>query len=281
VKRALVLAGGGVAGIAWELGVLFGISELEPELAKSIIAADLIIGTSAGSAVAAQVSSDEDLDALYEIQCSTQSNEIMIDFDATTHVSLVDGLIRGLKDDTEVRRAIGKFAMSARTIDEEQRRSVIATRLPKQEWPTQLLWITAVDAETGELEVFTSQSGVNLVDAVSASCAVPGIWPPATIAGRRYIDGGVRSTTNADLALGSDRVLVITPSAPDAPYRWGSLKEELQSFGPDMTRVLYANSSSQAAFGSNPFSPSSRGQSAIAGRAIGRASARGLASFWT
>ena len=280
MKRTLVLAGGGVAGIAWELGVLFGISELEPELAKTIIAADLIIGTSAGSAVAAQISSDQDLDALYEVQCSTESNEIMIDFDATTHVSLVDDLIRGLEDDTEVRRVIGKFALSARTIDEEQRRSVIAMRLPKREWPAQALWITAVDAETGELEVFTSQSGVNLLDAVSASCAVPGIWPPATIGGRKYIDGGVRSTTNADLAVGSDRVLVITPSAPDAPYRTGSLKEELASFGPDMTQVLYANSSSQAAFGSNPFSPSSRRQSAIAGRAIGRASAGSLVSFW-
>ena len=113
VKRALVLAGGGVAGIAWELGVLFGISELEPELAKSIISADLIIGTSAGSAVAAQITSERDLDALYEVQCSAQSNEIMMDFDATTHASLVEGLISGSKDDTEIRRAIGKFAMGA------------------------------------------------------------------------------------------------------------------------------------------------------------------------
>jgi NTE family protein len=281
VRRALVLAGGGVAGIAWELGVLFGISEREPDLAKSIIFADLIIGTSAGSAVAAQITSESDLGALYEIQCSDESNEIMIDFDATTHASLVESLTLDSKDDTEIRRAIGKYALSAKTIEEQQRRSVIATRLPKQEWPTQALWITAIDAESGELEVFTSQSGVHLVDAVSASCAVPGIWPPATISGRRFIDGGVRSTTNADLAMGCDRVLVITPSAPDAPYRWGSLEDELQSFGPDMTRVLYANSSSQAAFGSNPFSPTSRRRSAIAGRAIGRASARGLLDFWT
>jgi NTE family protein len=280
VKRSLVLAGGGVAGIAWELGVLFGISELEPELAESIISADLIIGTSAGSAVAAQISSGQDLAALYEAQFSAESNEIMIDFDATTHASLVEELIHGSEDDIEIRQAIGKFAMSTATIEEEQRRSVIATRLPKQEWPAQALWITAVDAESGELEVFTSDSGVQLVDAVSASCAVPGIWPPATIGGRKFIDGGVRSTTNADLAIGSDRVLVITPSAPDAPYRWGSLENELQSFGPDTTRVLYANTSSQAAFGSNPFSPSSRRQSAIAGRAIGRASAEGLVSFW-
>jgi NTE family protein len=280
VKRSLVLAGGGVAGIAWEIGVLFGISDVEPALATSIISADLIIGTSAGSAVGAQISSESDLEALYEVQCSTQSNEIMIEFDATTHASRVEELIDGSKDDREVRRAIGTFAMSAKTIDETERRSVIAARLPKHEWPLQALWITAVDAESGELEVFSAQSGVNLVDAVSASCAVPGIWPPATIAGRKFIDGGVRSTTNADLAVGSDRVLVITPSAPDAPYRWGSLKDELQSFGPHMTRVIYANSLSQAAFGSNPFSPSSRRESAIAGRAIGQASAQGLVSFW-
>jgi NTE family protein len=281
VKRSLVLAGGGVAGIAWEVGVLFGISDVEPEVAKSIISSDLIIGTSAGSAVGAQISSDSDLDALYEVQCSTQSNEIMIDFDATTHASLVEGLINGSKDDREVRRAIGKFAIGARTIDEDQRRSVIAARLPKHDWPIQTLWITAVDAESGELEVFTAESGVSLIDAVSASCAVPGVWPPATIGGRRFIDGGVRSTTNADLAIGSDRVLVITPSAPDAPYRWGSMKDELQSFGPNMARVIYANSSSRAAFGSNPLSPSSRRESAIAGRAIGRASARDLVPFWS
>ncbi len=281
MKRSLVLAGGGVAGIAWELGVLFGISNVEPELAKSITSADLIIGTSAGSAVAAQISSDSDLDALYEAQCSDQSNEIMIDFDATTHASLVEGLIDGSKDDAEVRRAIGKFAMSAKTIDEDQRRAVIAARLPKHEWPDQALWITAVDAESGDLEVFTAESGVSLVDAVSASCAVPGIWPPVTIGGRRFVDGGVRSTTNADLAMGSDRVLVITPSAPNALYRWGSLEDELRSFGPNMARIIYANSSSQAAFGSNPLSPSSRRQSAIAGRALGRASAQGLATFWS
>ncbi len=205
----------------------------------------------------------------------------MIDFDATTHASLVAESTRGSEDDIEVRRAIGKFALSATTIGEEQRRSVIATRLPKREWPAQSLWITAVDAESGELEVFTSESGVDLVDAVSASCAVPGVWPPVTIAGHKFIDGGVRSTTNADLATGYDRVLVITPSAPDVPYRWGSLREELQSFGPGMTRVLYANSSSQEAFGPNPLSPSSRRQSAIAGRAIGRANAKGLVAFWT
>jgi NTE family protein len=280
VKRSLVLAGGGVAGIAWEVGVLFGISDIEPELAASIISADLIVGTSAGSAVAAQISSESDLEALYEVQCSTQSNEIMIDFDATTHASRVEELIERSEDDREVRRAIGKFAISAKTIDEIQRRSVIAARLPNHEWPVQALWITAVDAESGELEVFSAESGVNLVDAVSASCAVPGIWPPATIGGRTFIDGGVRSTTNADLAVGSDRVLVITPSAPDAPYRWGSLKDELQSFGPHMTRVIYANSLSQAAFGSNPLSPSSRRESAIAGRAIGQASAKALVPFW-
>ena len=53
--------------------------------------------------------------------------------------------------------------------------------------------------------VFDAASDVRLLDAVGASCAVPGIWPPVTINGRRYIDGGIRSAANADLAAGCDR----------------------------------------------------------------------------
>lgn len=55
MKRALVLAGGGVAGIAWELGVLRGIQDTDPDLQSRLTAADIVVGTSAGSAVAAQI----------------------------------------------------------------------------------------------------------------------------------------------------------------------------------------------------------------------------------
>jgi NTE family protein len=141
--------------------------------------------------------------------------------------------------------------------------------------------LPAVDAVTGELMVFTRDSGVELVDAVAASCAVPGVWPPVTIGGRRYIDGGVRSGTNADLAAGADRVLIITPTLPDAPLLpWGSLEEELALLKPAATAVVSADQASIDAFGANPLAPDTRAPSAATGRAIGRAQAAKLVAFW-
>ncbi|MFY9927674.1 MAG: patatin-like phospholipase family protein, partial [Streptosporangiaceae bacterium] len=81
MKRALVLAGGGVAGIAWELGVLRGLQDSDPDLAARVIAADLVIGTSAGSAVAAQITSGTPLDDLYQTQLSAESAEIEVELD--------------------------------------------------------------------------------------------------------------------------------------------------------------------------------------------------------
>jgi len=140
--------------------------------------------------------------------------------------------------------------------------------------------IPAVDAQTGETVVFTRDSGVALVDAVAASCAVPGIWPPATIGGRRYIDGGVRSSTNADLAAGSDRVLVIIPSLADQPDPFSRLDDEIRRLEPAAVLAVYADADSAAAFGRNPLSPATRGPAARAGRAVGRSRAAQVAAFW-
>jgi len=95
------------------------------------------------------------------------------------------------------------FALATDTVTEPERRRVIECRLPSHEWPSRALKTVAVDAGSGEPRVLDSASGVSLVDAVTASTAVPGVWPPATIEGRRYIDGGVRSSANADCALGA------------------------------------------------------------------------------
>jgi NTE family protein len=129
--------------------------------------------------------------------------------------------------------------------------------------------------------VFTKDSGVDLVDAVAASCAVPGVWPPVTINGHRYIDGGVRSGTNADLAIGCDRVLVITTSQRDVPQPWGNLGDEIERLSPAAVYIVYANDASVAAFGNNPLSPSTRRPAAREGREIGRAEAAAIESFWT
>ncbi len=106
---------------------------------------------------------------------------------------------------------IGRMALAARTGPEARRREVIAARVPADEWPARRLLITAVDAVTGEFTVFSEASGVSLVDAVGASCAVPGVWPPVSMAGRRWIDGGIRSPANADLAAECERVVVLAP----------------------------------------------------------------------
>src|SRR2546430_15156041 len=78
-------------------------------------------------------------------------------------------------------------------------------------WPATPLRLTGVGVESGEFRAFDRDSGVALVTAVAASAAVPGIWPPVTIDGRRYMDGGVRTVTNADLASDHDRVLLLVP----------------------------------------------------------------------
>jgi NTE family protein len=156
----------------------------------------------------------------------------------------------------------------------------VAARLPVKTWPDRVVLLPAVDARSGERTVFTRDSGVALIDAVAASCAVPGVWPPVTINGRRYVDGGVRSATNADLAAGCDPVLVITPSLRDAPQPWGDLNEEIELLRPAAVRVVYGDPASLAAFGSNPLSPATRAPSAAAGRRVGRREASSLATFW-
>lgn len=111
-------------------------------------------------------------------------------------------------------------------------------------------------------------------------CAVPGVWPPVTIKGHRYIDGGVWSGTNADLAAGCDRVLVVTPSQRTAPQPWGNLDDEIDQLSPADVQVVYANEASVVAFGANPLSPTTRNPVAREGRGIGRAEADVVGAFW-
>ena len=118
-------------------------------------------------------------------------------------------------------------------------------------WPQQHLLIVAVDTETGEEYIMDQTSGVSLVDAVSASCAVPGIWPPVTIAGHRYMDGGVRSATNADLAHGSDRILILNPLGANANFLGAGLDAEVAALEREGSQVLViaADAASTTAIG--------------------------------
>lgn len=172
-KRALVLGGGGVAGIAWETGVLRGIADESPTAARALLDSDVLLGTSAGSVVAAQIGTGHGLEDLFARQIRESSAEIDpgIGIDAVTDLFLAAMAEPGID---RKRRRIGAVALAAETVAEPVRRKVIAHRLPTHDWPERELRITAIDIATGELVVFDRESCVDLVDAVAASCAVPG-----------------------------------------------------------------------------------------------------------
>jgi len=277
---ALVLAGGGVAGISWELGVLRGLADADPALAERILAADLVVGTSAGSSVGAQITSGTGLDELYANQLRPESAELDVDVDQGALFASLTQALAGAADPAEAGRRLGALALAATTVDPAARLAAIDARLPAKQWPDgRRLMLPAVDADSGELTVFTRESGVALVDAVAASCAVPGVWPPVAIGGRRYIDGGARSMTNADLAAGAARVLIIQPALAGAAQPWGSLEAEIAALAPAAVHVISADQASMDAFGTNALSPATRPASARAGRAIGLAEAAAVAAL--
>ncbi|HLJ34957.1 MAG TPA: patatin-like phospholipase family protein [Ktedonobacteraceae bacterium] len=280
--RALVLGGGGVAGVAWELGILAGLHDKGVDVQD----ADVIIGTSAGSVVGAQITSGTDIESLFASQMvpTAQSKERMVAFDSTQMMEAFGQAVAGAGSDLKaVRARIGVYALSAQTIPEAERRAIIGSRLPVHEWPHQRLLIIAVDTETGEEYIMDRESGVNLVDAVAASCAVPGIWPPVTIAGHRYMDGGMRSATNADLASGYERILILNPLGANANFLGAGLDAEVASLQQEGSQVLVIgpDAASTTAIGMNPLDPATREPSARAGRAQGRELATEVAALWS
>ncbi|MDA8295450.1 MAG: patatin-like phospholipase family protein [Actinomycetota bacterium] len=279
-STALVLAGGGLAGIAWELGVLDGLVAAAPELASVILGADMIVGTSAGATVAVQLTSGLPLAKLADAQLVPPTAELATSDNLYEIFTGLAELARGARDVEAAGRRIGAMALAARTVEPDQRLRAIAARLPTAAWPACDLRLTAVDAESGELRVFTAAAGVSLRDAVAASSAVPGIWPPVEIGGRRYIDGAVRSMTNADLAQGAGRVLILQP-LPEETAPWGSLEREIAALGSAEVVVISADEASVAAIGDNPLDAASRPAAVRAGRRLGAGRASALARRWS
>jgi NTE family protein len=164
------------------------------------------------------------------------------------------------------------------TVPEDVRRAVIAARLPVDRWPDRPFLVTAVDAVTGDRVTFGADAGVPLVDAVTASCAVPGVWPPVTLGGRRYVDGGVASLTNADLAAGSDRTVVLSPmerlsGGGDDPGGPGPTV-------PPRPLVVAADDAAVAAFGPNALDPACRVPALEAGLRQAASVAEAVAAYW-
>lgn len=278
---ALVLAGGGLAGIAWETGVLLGIQDVEPDAVASIIGAPTaLIGTSAGSNVAAQLSAATPLEELFRRQLDETHSEVYVEVDFDAFMATMAAAMSEATSPDDARRRIGAIAKGATTVDRAVRRGVIEARLNGIAWSDRDLRITSVDADTGVPIVFDRLSGISLVDAVEASSAVPGIWPVVPLAGSNYIDGGVRTMANADLAVGFDPVLVLIPQTERTPNGYSIDPAEIESLAPARVHTIYADAPSVAAMGTNPLDPEVRGPAALAGRDRGRSIAAQVADFW-
>ncbi|WP_043657124.1 patatin-like phospholipase family protein [Nocardia thailandica] len=259
---ALVLGGGGITGIAWEIGIVAGLEESGTVLRD----ADVIIGTSAGSVVGAQLRSGVPTGELYEKELRPRDSEIPARMGLGALLRFV-ALGLTAPDDVTAARRVARESAKTRTVDPAERLRVIGARLPETAWPERDLRITAVDAETGELAVFDRSGPATLTEAVNASCAVPFVWPAATVAGRRYVDGGVRSGTNIDLAAGYERVIVLAPTTR-AVRRSGLATTQLRALGPDTEAVLITpDAAARKAFGPNALDPTRAPAAARAGRA--------------
>ena len=255
MTNALVLAGGGVTGIAWETGVLLGLQKSGVNVLENL---DLVVGTSAGSTVGAQILSGADLTTLYNLQLSDEHHEINPHIDVEL-MSLIFGelLQGGGTTNDDQRRKIGALALQAPTVDEPTRRAVIEKRLLSHDWPTTPLVLTAINATTGEFVTWTKDSGISIVDAVASSCAVPSVWPCVSINGARYYDGGLRNSANAVLATGYQMVTVLAPlSAGMGPIVEAELNE-LRASG-SVVRVITADAAAVEEMGPNSLDPRRR-----------------------
>jgi NTE family protein len=290
-ERALVLGGGGSTGNAWLIGVIAGLCDA----GLDVIEADLIIGTSAGSTAAAQIAGatpTELLAAIVSAAAPPRTGPVESDGGrvpvrpVADHLERITGIIAASEDAADMRRRMGAAALEMDAASDGSRqaqwRAMVAARLPSQHWPERTMLITAVDANTGEPVVFDRHSGVDLVDAVAASCSS---GPPYGIGDKPFIDGGYRRNENADLAAGYERVLVLSPFGGRSlhPPEWGmqlaAQVDELHARG-SKVETIFPDGNSEHMFGANAMDPSLRPPAARAGYRQGRALVRQLTGFW-
>jgi NTE family protein len=299
---ALVLGGGGAAGNAWEIGIIAGLAEAGLDMTE---AADLVVGTSAGATAAAQVRSGIPAAELLAsvlsppVQPAGQNRERPPSLPMATVFERMRAIGAAATSAADLQRAMGAFGLESDSILEPgagQRRAMVAARLPRPDWPDRPMIVVAVDAHTGELAAFDRDCGVDLVDAVTASTALPGLVPTHSINGTRYIDGGVRSTENADLASGYANVVVLSPlgglsrtppgRGADPAGQFEGLRrlpgadlasqvEALREQG-SCVEVITPDADSRAAMGTNQMDPATRIPTARAGFAQGKQEAARL-----
>ena len=234
--RGLVLGAGGVLGAAWTIGALAAVQE---QYGWDPREADVLIGTSAGSVMAAMLGSGISVETLLNHQrgvVGPEDPEIAYDFDKDSGGALPPrpklriGSPRGVV--SSALRPWKVTPMTALSAVLPQGRgslepigAIVDVVNPGRGWATHpKTWIVATDYDSGRRTVFGREGAprASLRDAVMSSCAIPGWYAPMQIGGRRYVDGGTCSPTSLDLVakLGLDEVVVLSPMTSldyDAP----------------------------------------------------------------
>jgi NTE family protein len=271
--RALVLAGGGLTGIGWELGVLLGLRTggIDPT------DWDRIVGTSAGSVVGASLGISDGLDRLTANLRTVEPGALTV-HEGSVDLAVVEAIGHLWYDvplesgpDEAARMEIGRLAATFPADREAEFVGVVAAILPTTDWPATLL-TTAVDITDGTLTTFDATSGVPLVLAVAASCAVPGVFPAVAVGERRYMDGGVGTATNARLAGGNDLVVVVAPVRPDTPpeHRYFAEVASLRASGSTVIEITLDDAAADI-FGSDLVDVSRAQAAGVAGFRLGLA----------
>jgi NTE family protein len=285
--RAIVLSGGGLAGVAWGCGYLHALEER----GVSVRDADLVVGTSAGSLVGAWLTAGRPLSHRYRFLANDGSpvrrgltslfGAVSREPDAAGRQAL-ELLLQTEQPTLEEVRELGALARRAQTMPEALYVGFVDVVVGRRDWRGEALKLTAHDTETGDRVVLAAGGRVALGRACAASSAVPGVFPPVKVRGRRLMDGGCRSGSNADLAAGADRalVLVLFPRPGIAEAAW--LRDELPRLEAGGTRVLCAlpDEAAIAATGSNALDPEVVPHVARAGYEQGIREAEPVASFW-
>ena len=224
-RRGLVLGAGGVLGASWTIGALHA---LEQTTGWDPREAEVVIGTSAGSVLAAFLGSGVSVRQLLNHQRGIVApGDPVIEYDADSQSSLPQlpklGLGSARLIRTVVRHPRKVTPLGALAgITPKGRGSIgyvgdlVAAVAPRGTWaPHPNTWIVAMDYDTGKRVPFGREGApeADLAEAVMASCAIPGWYAPVEIGGRRYVDGGTCSPTSLDLVipLELDEVFVLSP----------------------------------------------------------------------
>jgi NTE family protein len=275
MKRGLILGGGGVLGLAWEIGLLHGLCGAGINLRG----AHEVIGTSAGAFAGAALLDHRGIAWAYQRQIAASVREVAVASSVNVIERLTEILRQCAGDDREAGRRIGVFSLENCMIDQKLRLAVVRERLDREDWPSDHLNFTAVDMDSGELHLLNRDSGIDLVHAAAASGAAPGIWPVVQAKGRRWVDGGSVSVTNAYLASRFDECIVVSPRPTNLSGI--PVQAEIDGCGKrDGALLIVPDVRSEAAIGQNNFDPMRRRAAAEAGHQQGLRFASEIAQGW-